>query len=288
MDETLEYTDDAELNRYLFYSDLNEISFFVEDKDKEFEYETIFKRLFGDEYRIEAIISANGKLGVINAFGIYGETNADNPLHQNFYIVDGDFDRYIHQGEMISNEHFIYLEKYNIENYFIDEKATLTFAKGKLHKMDEEVKGIVEFSFWKSNIVRQASRLFVLYCAVQKAIPGEQNVARSEYLFIDDKTGFERKGGYDMYYNQIVQKKRDIDKDVNALKEVYEKMHGDNYFDFICGKFLFTSLFVYLRGKIKENFNKDDLRWHLIREFDISSLNFVKERVKRVCNVSKA
>ena len=295
MDEALEYTTDAELNRYLFYSDLNEISFFVEDKDKEYEYETIFKRrlhlttgtMFGDEYRIAAIISANGKPGVINAFDIYGETNPENPLHQNFYIVDGDFDRYIHQEEMVCNSHFIYLERYNIESYFIDENATLTFAKGKLHKMDEEVKRIVEFSLWRSNIVRQASRLFILYCAVQKVIPTEQNVARNEYLFIDDKTGFERKDGYDMYYNQIAQKKIDIDKDVKNMKEIYEKFHGNNYFDLICGKFLLISLYVYLRGKIKEKFNKDDLRWHLIREFDITSLNFVKEKVNFVCNTSK-
>ena len=46
MEDGLQFSEEAELNRYLFYSDLNEINFFVEDKDKEYEYETIFLRLF--------------------------------------------------------------------------------------------------------------------------------------------------------------------------------------------------------------------------------------------------
>mgnify|MGYP000869244540 FL=1 len=39
MDDELRYTDEAELNRYLFYGDINEVNFFVEDKNKEYEYE---------------------------------------------------------------------------------------------------------------------------------------------------------------------------------------------------------------------------------------------------------
>ena len=34
MDDGLQFTEEGELNRYLFYSDLNEINFIVEDKDK--------------------------------------------------------------------------------------------------------------------------------------------------------------------------------------------------------------------------------------------------------------
>ena len=64
MDDGLQFTEEGELNRYLFYSDLNEINFIVEDKDKEYEYETIFKRLFKGKYKIASIIAANGKPGV--------------------------------------------------------------------------------------------------------------------------------------------------------------------------------------------------------------------------------
>ena len=41
------------------------------------------------------------------------------------FIVDGDFDRYIKKEEMIEHHNFIYLETYNIENYFIDENVKI-------------------------------------------------------------------------------------------------------------------------------------------------------------------
>lgn len=237
MADELWYTVEAELNRYLFYSDLNEINFFVEDKNKEYEYETILKKLFKGKYKIASIITANGKLGVKQEFWEFGEKSNDYIVRNNIYIVDGDFDKYIHSEDMIDNDHFIYLKKYNIENYFIDEKAVIKFAKGKLHVLDKDVKLIINFGYWKDTIVEQAKRLFLLYCAVQNVLPAEANVARSEYLFIDDKTRFERQDGYKSYYDYIVTLKSDIDLDIERIKISYEAINGTNYLVLYVGNF---------------------------------------------------
>ena len=282
MDDELRYTREAELNRYLFYKDINEINFFVEDKNKEFEYETILDKLFQGKYKIVSIIAADGKQGVKQAFLEFGEKSNDYSQKNNFYIVDGDFDEYIHNEEMIRNPHFIYLKKYNIENYFIDERAVVKFAKGKLHVLDQRVRERINFAYWKDTIVEQAKRLFLLYCAVQKVLPEEPNVARSEYLFIDDKTGFERSGGYELYYDHIVTLRSNIDSDIEDIKTIYEMKNGTDYSGFICGKFLMTSLYVYLKSKIKKNFTKDEMRWTLICNFDVSSLSFIRERVESI------
>ena len=87
-------------------------------EDKEYEYETIFARLFGEHYRISSIIAAGGKLGVKEAFQEFGEFDKNDSNKVNVFIVDGDFDRYIRSEEMIVNPHFIYLKYYNVENYF--------------------------------------------------------------------------------------------------------------------------------------------------------------------------
>lgn len=282
MEEGLKFTEDAELNRYLFYRDLNEINFFVEDKNKEYEYETIFERLFDGKYKITSIISANGKLGVKKAFEEFGEVDVNNRNKNNFYIVDGDFDRYIHSEEMIDNDHFIYLKYYNIENYFIDEYAICKFSKGKLHMVDRKVKEKVQYSVWRERIVDQSKRLFLLYCAVQKKLPMIQNVARNEYKFIDCKTGFERENGYQSYYDYIIALDPDIDVEVALIKNEYESINGEDYYGFICGKFLLVSLYVYLSRIIKKSFTKEDLRWGLLCEFDVSKLNYVRDIV---CNV---
>lgn len=285
MDDGLKYTEEAELSRYLFYSDVSDLIVFVEDKDKEYEYETIFERLFNGKYENISILSGHGKSGVKKAFEEFGEVDKKNSSHMIFYIVDGDFDKYIHQEEMIHNEHFIYLDQYNIENYLIDEQAVVKFAKGKLAKLDKEVKKLINFNYWEETIVSQAKKLFLLYCAVQKAMPTEPNVARNAYKFIDSKTGFENNNGYMDYYNHIITQKADIDKDVREVKIIYESINGDNYFGLICGKFLLTSLFVYLQGKIKKHFSMNELRWYLISEFDVSKLNFIKNRINRAYSV---
>lgn len=87
-------------------------------------------------------------------------------------------------------------------------------------------------------------------------MPTEQNVSRSEYLFLNSETGFEKQNGYETYYDYIVTKKSDIDLDIKDVGEIHDSLDGTDYFDFICGKFLLTSLFVYLRGKNKRKFYK--------------------------------
>lgn len=282
MDNELFFSEEAEINRYLFFSDFNDVNFFVEDKNKEYEYETILKRLFGDRYRISAIIAANGKQGVKEAFEEFGLNDQADVRKKNIFIVDGDFDRYVHCEEMIDNPHFIYLKYYNIENYFIDQSAVLRFAKGKLCLLDKDVKEKVKYEFWRNTIVEQAKKLFLLYCAIQSKLPEEPNVARSEYYFIDDKTGFERPNAYQEYLDYIVEKDTNILLEVERIKNKYEEINGDEYYGLICGKFLLTSLFVYLRGICKCNFSKDELRWMLLNEFDISSLRYIKERVDAI------
>ena len=50
--DDLRYSSEAVETEYLFFCDLNDINIFVEDEGKEFEYETIFKRLLGKKYKI--------------------------------------------------------------------------------------------------------------------------------------------------------------------------------------------------------------------------------------------
>ena len=102
-------------------------------------------------------------------------------------------------------------------------------------------------------------------------------------LFIDDKTGFERPNGYKSYYDYIITIKSNIDSDIEDIRVIYESENGTDYSGFICGKFLLTSLYVYLRGKTKKKFSKDELRWALVCDFDISSLKFIKEIVDSIC-----
>ena len=82
----LEYSKDALLNRVLFISGKNKINFFVEDTNKEYEYEELLEKIFSDDLKINCIFPTNGKPYLIEAFDLFG--NDDN-YGKNIFIADG-------------------------------------------------------------------------------------------------------------------------------------------------------------------------------------------------------
>lgn len=275
--DDLEYSVDAQAARFILFQGLNEINLIVEDIDREYIYETIFKRLLGNQYNISTIFAAGGKPAVKER---YNEFKDETDGIKNFYIVDGDFDRYIHQSDMIHDPCFIYLKTYNIENCFIDEKACIQFAKGYLKCLDDVVIEKVSFNNWRERIVSEASKLFLCYCFIQKNHPKIENVSRSSFLFLDDKTGFERGNAYQKYWNEeIIVLDPDAQDKIDDIDEIYKSINGDDYFNLICGKFLLDSLSAYLRNLFKTSYNKEEFKWHLINHFDISKLDYIKDAI---------
>ena len=278
--DDLMYSSEASATRFLYFQGLSDINLFVEDKDMEYLYETIFKRMLGEKYTITAITALDGKPNVKKGFYEFGLETDGIP---NFYIVDGDFDRYIYAENMINSPNFIYLKTYNIENYFFDEDACVQFAKGRLHCMDNVAKSRVNFEYWKNRIVNESAKLFLCYCFVQKVNPDQATLSRSSYLFIDDKTGFERTdGAYEQYKNEIKSLSDDIENEILEIDTTYKSINGNDYFNLICGKFLFDSLCCYLRKVLGSKINKEDFKWHLVNNFDISKLDYVKDAILQV------
>lgn len=84
--DDLMYSSEALAARFLLFQGLNDINLIVEDKDREYIYETIFKRMLGEQYHISAIFAAGGKPAVKDR---YNEFRSETNGVKNFYIVDG-------------------------------------------------------------------------------------------------------------------------------------------------------------------------------------------------------
>ena len=282
--EELQYSTDGLAARSILYTGLNDINIYVEDQDKEYLYESILKRMRIGEYRINAIFSCGGKRQVIERYDEVGEyTNGI----ANIFLVDGDFDRIIRPQEMVNNKHFIYLKAYNIENYYIDEDAICCYMKGKLHCLDKEVKTSINFTYWKSRIVNEAKKLYLLYCYVQKKHPTVPNTSRNPNCFIDYRTGFEKEdGAYEAYLSSIKGLGDWCEQELDLIRTKYEEIYGNDYYYLICGKFLLQSLYLYLSRKCTKSFWKDELTWFLINTFNIHNLDYVKETIIEALNQS--
>lgn len=278
--EDLRYTTEASKTRALLYQGLNDINVFVEDANCEYLYETILKRLLKDQYKISAIFGVGGKAAVIESYAEFGKKNNGTKC---FYIVDGDFDRYICPEEMVLDDCFIYLKAYNIENYFIDENACISFIKGRLKLKDDTVKSKLAFLDWKNTIVEQASKLFLCYCSIQKYFPSVPTLSRGPYVFIDQKTGYERTdGAFELIREEFSNIDTNLKQHIDTIDRAYKQENGSDYYNLICGKFLLTSLECYLRTITKERINNNDFRWHLVNNFDVEKLAFIRQAIIQI------
>lgn len=292
--EGLFYSPEALATRYTLlhgYSNndiglnLKKINLFIEDIGKEFQYETIFKRLFGKAYPIVEIFPMGGKQALKERYKEFGLTDSENPQIKNVYLADGDFDRYVCAEDMISDPQFIYLDSYNIESYYIDEDAITQFVKGQLMRLDEEVKRKFNFKSWKATIIDQSTKLFLLYCFISKYYPEIPNVSRPYGKFLNMETGFERDdGAFDAFLNEVKEITQDkmMQEKINEIKNKYISINGNDFYNLICGKFLFASLCAYIRSVTKKALKKDYLEWHLINNFDISKLEYIKTRIVEI------
>ena len=326
----LQYSDDAlDVRADMIDTANSEIVVFVEDIDKEYFYEKIFDRLFENENVLLKPIGLGGKNKVISRFNENKEKEESNY----FYLVDGDFDRYI-GIELIKDDRFIYLEAYNIENYIIDENVVYNFLTGKLKKTKSEVRDLFDFNKWKQKIVDESKKLFLCYAfilcylnniedsdiiidkrynAKGNSFLSIENVSRSALKFLNDKTGYEQAGRFDEYHQEVIFRlciengyenssgieiikcdkliksyskvQHYYNSSIDSISEKYELINGTNYYNFICGKFLITSLKLCIKEVLKRqnlstNFDERDFENQLSSYFDIDKLSYVKNKIE--------
>ena len=280
MKDDFTYSENALMNRVLFLAEYNDITIFVEDEDKEHEYENIFNRMFGNELEINNIFPMKGKPGVEKAFREFGENYENKPA---FYLVDGDFD-YLLGKQMISNSSFIYLEKYNIESYYIDKNAILRYVSGKLKKRQRDIVDTLKYDFWLKNTNINFQHLFILYAIAQDnqgKFPEEKNVGIREYTYLN-QDGTINLEAINKYETNLKSRITDFGTIYANMEQMFKtKLQGDCS-RLICGKYILASLINYLKKSIKIKFRDEDFRLYLVSEFDIGKLDFVKDRINNI------
>ena len=274
MEDGLFYSESALLNRILFYSAYNDINIFVEDENKEFIYENIFQRMFNLQIRISKILSMKGKPGVEKAFQEYGCSYDGKPA---IYLVDGDFDL-IMGKEMINSPNYIYLEKYNIESYYIDEKAVLKYMAGKMKTTQKNVSEKIEYSEWENMIYDAMKELFINYMIAQDVFPREKSVGLPAHSYFY-ANGFVNYDKIEEYINGLKSRIPSYYAMYDSYKRKFETVLSGDTTRLVCGKYLLASLSNYLRAKGNVSFKEDDFIYFLALFFDIKLLDFVKDRI---------
>lgn len=275
----LRYSIDALPNRSLFLSDLNDINIYVEDTGKEFEYEEIFERLYGETLKVFSIFPLGGKEEVKQLHSEKSLRDPDGKL--NIFIVDGDFDNLWDNCKTLS-PNLIYLTRYNIESYFISKEATTKYMRQYLRCTRAEVESNVCFDQWYNRQRIDAGKLFILFSIARHHYPDLHNVNKAVGNFMDN-TGCLIEEKYSQYQEKLTNYIPDLAQKITEVTErVRRNFDGDEdvkIFSIICGKYLFESLCRHLSTIKRKNINRTAYKGVVIANFDIASLSFLKEQI---------
>lgn len=295
MSNGLKHSQPALHARQKFLEKANDFNLYIEDTGYEFWYKEIFKRM---GYRIVSVVASGDKYKVVQDYKTYGRKSRTGKL--NFYLTDGDFWRYKCPEKMIMDDCFIYLQAYNIESYFINSNYPIKFLKGRLHIDDDSIlESGFNFEEWKKQIVDESKELFLRYATIESltANIGETDSEFSQEIgktvsnakkFLDHKTGFLDCDAWERELeriNQIVENHNLhhlFSKEMKRIKENYESINNEDYYNLICGKYLFKSLMAYIKNILISKSAKsttiyeEDFKWGCITSFDISELDYIK------------
>ncbi len=274
-DFDLVYSEEALLNRVLYLASSTEINIFVEDEGKEYEYEEILERLLSDDIKINLIFPTGGKLKLEEAYSLFGQSTEYGKC---FFIADGDFDIALKRRQ-INAPNFVYLQKYNIESYLIQESCIANFMRPKLRKQIDETINIIDYKSWESIITPFFKTVFSLHFIVQNEKLGIKNVDRKAAFFVTTE-GLPNKENLDRYIDEIEASFPNVKEEISFTIKRLEEIYGTDPTSFVCGKYYIDSLARFLSSKLsKKKVGYDELGTFLISNFNIESLAYIRDRL---------
>ncbi len=150
----------------VFYAQFNDVSFYVEDTEQEHLYFNILKRLFAD-IQFEKIFPLNGKTNLKNHAL---ENSGDN---NKVYIADIDFEDILGTKEELDN--VFYLNKYSIENFFIEKEGIFEIIREKNPKLkNDEIEGLIDLNSNLKQCKLMLSELTCTFIVIQKYELGKE------------------------------------------------------------------------------------------------------------------
>lgn len=161
-----ELTDSFLEGQDIFYTQFNQVSFFVEDTDQEHLYFNILKRLF-ENVRFDKIFPLNGKDNLKN----HARNNIGDK--DKIYIADIDFEEILETKEELEN--VFYLNKYSIENHLVDQKGLFELIREKSPKLkDSDISNIFNLNSNLRQCKTILSELACTFIVIQKYSLGKE------------------------------------------------------------------------------------------------------------------
>jgi hypothetical protein len=267
--------------RDIFFTQFNEVNFYVEDNEQENLYLEILGRLF-PRLRITQIFGLGGKANLLKH--ARDPVNAAN-AGKSVYILDKDFDDLL--GHVVIDQpNVFYLDRYSIENYLVEEQALVQIAlESNPRSRREDLRRDLAFKDFYAACLSSLKVLCAHFFAVQRFALGIPNAAQKMEAFSKAGKPWEVDPLAVAKYTRMVTDatiQAKIFSDAQAVAAFLETAiprKGPRDAN-VCGKFLLTMAYHYLRHKASiGNVTLDSLRYRLSRNNSFKKLRFLRLRI---------
>ncbi len=166
----------------IFYSDFNDVNFYVEDYDQENLYEEILKKAF-PWLRIARIFPLGGKSAVFQ----HATSNSNQGIECfRAYIVDRDFDDLL--GKRFDHPNIFYLDRFCIESYLLESRAIVELViENHPKKRRTDIEARLSADAQLSSLFRCLRPLFILFFCAQLLDLGLKNCSSPPEAFCKPK-----------------------------------------------------------------------------------------------------
>ncbi|HEY4931080.1 MAG TPA: DUF4435 domain-containing protein [Terriglobales bacterium] len=233
----------------IFYSEFNEVNFYVEDEEQENLYFEIFRKLF-KRIRIARIFPLGGKSAVFQ----HATSEANQGIRGfKVYIVDRDFDHLL--GKRFEHPNVFYLDRFCIENHLLEPAAIVELVienHPKRRRTDVETE--LSLNAQILSLYNSLRSLFMLFFCAQFLNLGVRNCSSPPESFCEPKRLWELKGSAIISYrgklkvvagaNGLVHDLFDSQCDLAFSRA---RTASDN--ELVSGKFVAAMLFHYVKSK---------------------------------------
>lgn len=164
------------LNRFFKYR--NDVDIFTEDnlEDKEF-YRLLFRRLLKDSIKVNDITPLGCKKNVLNKYNQL----KDDTSRRRIFIVDGDLELILKSNPKDNSSLFV-LKSYCIENYLIEESASIELFYLNSPKEIDLIKLELSFEAWLNELKEPLIRLFINFAILRKIGGGPKLMRVNDFL----------------------------------------------------------------------------------------------------------
>lgn len=266
----------------LFYSNFNDLNFFVEDTEQENLYETILTKLFSN-YKITRIFPLGGKTAVLK--------HAADPQNKasagkNIYILDKDFDDFL--GKISNTQNVYYLERYCIENYLIEEAAICELVvEHHPRKKRPEISSTLNIPKTFEDIISELRNLFLLFYCSQLFELGIKNCSsKAEEFGLRNKLWQLDDAKVSSYWDSIIDAAKnkgldpilaDPENDPRLVSFLAATAHAR-----ICGKFMLAMIFHYVKSKYNlGSITFESFAYRLAKNSSLDSLSNLRAKISR-------